>query len=108
MAYGVETTFTLLDSAYKEFTGAITEAKLQNGHLSIFGGIYGSSGKCLFLRLWMCPGRKLIKIADGSYTTSTNSWDQLYTHDGDKTITLRAQNVKVPLVLGTVVTTISS
>jgi hypothetical protein len=88
MGYGVEITFTLLDSAYREFTGAITQAKSKGGHVSIFGGIYGSS--------------------DGSYTTTTNSWDQVYTHDGDKTVTLMAKNVKVPLVLGTVITTISS
>jgi hypothetical protein len=49
----------------------------------------------------------LMRGADGDYTTTTNSWDSLYTHDGDKSVTLRAQNVKVPLVLGTVITTIS-
>jgi len=88
VGYGIEISFTLVDNAYKEFTGAVTTAKSQGGSLSIFGGIYGSS--------------------NGDSSSTTNSWDQIATNDAGKSVTLRAQNVKVPTVLGSVITTISS
>jgi hypothetical protein len=45
MGYGVEMNFTLTDTAYKNLTEAINKAKDTSGSLSIFGAIYGNSGK---------------------------------------------------------------
>jgi hypothetical protein len=50
MGYGIETTFTLQSDAYQAVTGAISSAKSSGGSISIFGSLYGSSGKSL-----ICP-----------------------------------------------------
>jgi hypothetical protein len=47
-----------------------------------------------------------VERADGSYTSTYNSWADIETNDVDKTIVLRAQHAQVPQVLGTIITTI--
>ena len=50
LGYGIETRFTLTQSAYNLLQGAISQAKSSGGSLSIFGSLYGKSCK-----LWL-PG----------------------------------------------------
>lgn len=88
MGYGVEIKFTLIDNSYKAFKEAIVQAKQSGGSMSIFGSLYGKS--------------------DGSYSKTYESWDNIITKDGGNEITLVAQNVKVPQILGTIITTISA
>ncbi len=45
IGYGVEIEFTLTDTAYTAFTGAISSAKSADGSISVFGSLYGKSGK---------------------------------------------------------------
>ena len=45
IGYGVEIEFTLTDTAYTAFTGAISSAKSAGGSISVFGSLYGKSGK---------------------------------------------------------------
>jgi len=45
IGYGVEVVFTLTDTAYNAFTGAISSAKSAGGSISVFGSLYGKSGK---------------------------------------------------------------
>ena len=45
IGYGVEIKFTLTDTAYTAFTGAISSAKSADGSISVFGSLYGKSGE---------------------------------------------------------------
>ena len=51
MAYGVEISFTLTQSAYQLVAEAKSSASSSNGGLSIFGSIYNNGGKLSFLGL---------------------------------------------------------
>ena len=42
--------------------------------------------------------------AGSDYTSTYNDWSDIQTFDGDSQVILLAQNVKVPQVLGTIIT----
>ncbi|KAN0095013.1 hypothetical protein V8E51_015724 [Hyaloscypha variabilis] len=86
IGYGVEIEFTLTDTAYTAFTGAISSAKSAGGSISVFGSLYGKSGS--------------------SSTSTFNPWSNIQTIGSSNTVILRAQNAKVPQVLGTIITTL--
>jgi hypothetical protein len=46
--------------------------------------------------------------AGNDYTSTYNDWSNIQTNDNDNSVILLAQNVKVPQVLGTIITTLSS
>lgn len=111
VGYGIEVNFTLVDTSYQAVKGAISSARTQGGSLSVFGSLYGSGGKLKPIRL--IPGLKIGR-ADrpffrlGTSRTSTyQPWQNIQTHDNSKSIIIRAQNTKVPQVLGTIITNIS-
>ena len=61
MGYGIETTFALQDDAYSAVTGATSLAKLSGGSISIFGSLYGNSGKSLIYSHYI-PSVKLANL----------------------------------------------
>jgi hypothetical protein len=82
VGYGVEISFTISNNTWDRFYGYVRKAQSGGGHVSLFGNLYGAGGGG----------------AGGSY----QPWDNIVMTNSTRGVTLRAQNNKVPTLLGAI------